>query len=262
MTKFKAGNIVSLMLLVWLFVHAVIAFFAPQWSAFASIVACTVPMLLFKEKHRGSTFGAKECNTVKYKKKEYITFFLFTISGSALISSLTFLLFTAAGYETAAKQDNGFFYTLVFSCFIPAFFEEWFVRGGMLGALAKYGGIGMWTCGFIFALMHSGTNALYAVFSGVLITAIVYVTECIYLGMLLHFLNNFISMLLSYLSGGAEYIALFVIIVVFAVCFVLLGHSMLLADINKALFAFGKEDKKAVFTPLLFIILLLTRILL
>ncbi len=251
MSKFKSGNIVALMLLLWLCVYAGIAICLPKWVGFAGIIACTLPMLLFKQKHRGNTFGSRDCNTVKYKKKEYALFFVFCICGCALISALTYLLFTEPVEETAVKHHSEFFYPLVFSCIIPAFFEEWFIRGGVLSVLSKYGGLGICACAFIFAVMHSTSQMLYAVFAGLLITALVYVTECIYLGMLLHFLNNFTSLLLSYLSGGAEYIALSVILIVFAASIVLLRKSNLLADISKALCTYNKEDRRKVITPLL-----------
>lgn len=260
MTKFKSGNIVALMLLMWLCVNAGIAFLLPKWADFAGIISCTLPMVLFKQKHRGKTFGTRDCNTVIYKKREYALFFVFVICGCALISALTFLFFTESVQETAIKHHSGFFYPLVFSCFIPAFFEEWFVRGGILGSLAKYGGLGIFVCAFMFAVMHGTRGMIYAAFAGLFITALVYVTECIYLGMLLHFLNNFTSLLLSYLSGGAEYIALSVILVVFAVSVFLLKNTKLLCDISKSLITYNKDDKREVITPLLIIVLLVSGI--
>ena len=260
MSKLKSGNTVAFMLLVWLCANAIIALFLPKWVGFAGIISCTLPMLLFKQKHRGKTFGSRDCKTVKYKKKEYALFFVFCICGSALISALTYLLFEEPVAESAVKHHSEFFYPLVFSCFIPAFFEEWFVRGGVFGVLAKHGGLGIYACTLVFAVMHRTDRLLYAAFAGLFITALVYVTECVYLGMLLHFLNNFISLLLSYLSGGAEYIALSVILVLFALSSALLIKSNLLSDIGKALATYNKEDRKEVITPLLIVVLLVSGI--
>ena len=122
MSKLKSGNTVACMCLLWLCVYAGIAIFLPKWIDFAGILACTLPMLLFKQKYRGKTFGTRDCNTVKYKKKEYALFFIFFICGCALISALTFLLFAGEGEETVAEHHSAFFYPLVFSCLIPAFF--------------------------------------------------------------------------------------------------------------------------------------------
>ena len=234
MSNSKSGNIASLMMLLWLAVYAAVAFFLPQWGDFATIIACTLPMVLFKKKHRGITYGASDCNTLKYKKHEYIPFFVFTISGTALVSALTFLALNAAGLASShAGQSKGFFFMLVFSCFLPAFFEEWLLRGGVLGALQKHGGAGVWMCAVLFMLMHlNPVKWPYALFAGLCITALVYLTECIYLGMLLHFLNNFTSLLLSYLNGVGEYIALLVLAVLFALSAVLLRRTKLLKDVK------------------------------
>ncbi|MBQ8837377.1 MAG: CPBP family intramembrane metalloprotease [Clostridia bacterium] len=251
MQKLKSGDIAALMMLLWLAVHAAVTTFLPQWSSFVTIAACTLPMVLFKHKHRGETFGSRDCNTAKYKKKEYIPFFILTISGCALVSAVTFLVYKAAGYTAAAAAlEKDFLFLLVFSCMIPAFFEEWLVRGGVLGALSKYGSHAIWLCAIFFALMHGISKLPYTLFAGLFITAFVYVTECIYLGMLLHFLNNFTSLILSYLSGTAEYIALVLIAVTFAVSFVLLRHSNLFADVKKAMFTPKEQSREHVYTPL------------
>lgn len=249
MTKIKTSTVAALMCMLWLAVYIAILLYLPQWSPFAVIVSCTLPMLLFKQKHRGKTFGASNCNTVKYKKSEYVSFFIFTIAGSALISALTYIVYNAFGGEAVEGAQKGFFYMVVFSCFLPAFFEEWLVRGGVLGALSEYGKICVFVTALIFALMHGVGRFPYSFFAGLFITALVYVTECIYLGMLLHFLNNFTSVILSYLSGGREYIALGVIMLAFAISFVLLRKTKLFADVKAVLFP--KENIKEIVTPAL-----------
>ncbi len=257
MNKLKRGDVAALMLLLWL---SISFFFPERWKAFQTIIACGAPMVLFNTKIRGKTFGTRDCNTAVYKKHEYALFFVFVICGSALISVLTYLLFTESAQEAAVKQQGAFFYTFVFSCIVPAFFEEWFIRGGVLGALARYGGMGIFACATIFAVMHGTRGMLYAAFAGLFITAFVYVTECIYLGMFLHFLNNFSSVLLSYLSGVAEYIALSAIVVLFVLSIFLLRNTKLLGDISQALITYNKEDKREVVTPLLIIVLLVSGI--
>lgn len=256
MSERKAGDIASFMMFVWLVFYILAAFVVPRWADFLSIIGCTVPMLLFKPKVRGKTFGTRDCNTVKYKKKEYVAFFVFCISGCALISALAFLVskcFGADFGESAARGD--FLYLMVFSCMVPAFFEEWLMRGGVLGALAKHGAAGVWMCAMLFMLMHVDIKKwLYALFAGLLITALVYLTECIYLGMLLHFCNNFTSLLLSYLpSGLSEYIALIVIAAIFIVSFLLLQHGTLFTDIVQLLCATDYEKMRGLLTPMFWI---------
>jgi len=258
MTKIKHGNVAALMMLLWL----AISFFFPQrWSAFQTIIACGAPMVLFGVKTRGRTFGTRDCNTVIYKKHEYALFFAFCIFGAALISAITFLFAKAFGtVETSNVPQNGFLYLFVFSCLVPAFFEEWLVRGGILGTLKSYGGAGVLVCAFFFALMHTDVSKLpYAMFSGVFITALVYLTESIYLGMFLHFLNNFVSLILSYLPKGmGEYIALFIIAVAFLISARYFKETKLCKDTVKLIYTVDREKVKELCTPLFWVFAVLT----
>ena len=256
MHKRKTGNIASLMMLVWLAFY-IAALLLPKWAGFIGIFGCTVPMIVFDQKVRGKTFGARDCNTVIYKKQEYAALFAFCISGCALLSAITFFLSNLGGTQTAAETTgrSDFFYLLVFSCMAPAFFEEWLVRGGVLGKLAKHGGAGVWMCAILFMLMHvAPTKWLYALFAGALITALVYLTECIYLGMLLHFCNNFASLLLSCLPNGtAETVALIVIAAVFVSSFLLLARGKLFADTVKLLREVDGAKMRDLLTPLFWV---------
>ncbi len=252
MKKLKPINIASLMMLTWLAFYILAAFFATGWADFLAIIGCTVPMLVFGGSVRGETFGTRDFNTVIYKKSEYVLFFIFTISGCALISALTYFI-TSFGYIEAEPATRGDFpYLLVFGCFLPAFFEEWLVRGGVLGALAPCGKGSVLVCAIFFMLMHADPKKyLYALFAGLLISALVYLTECIYFGMLLHFLNNFTSLLLSFLPRGAgEYIALAVIAAAFVISLALLIRGRLFSDTRELLIAAKNEDSKEYVTPL------------
>ncbi len=258
MTKFyKAGDVASLMMLVWLAFYIFGTAFVPRWADFIGILGCTVPMLLFKQTIRGRTFGTKDCNTAKYKKSEYALFFAFCISGCALFAALSVLLFGQGTVQTGAMRGD-FFYLLVFSCMVPAFFEEWMLRGGVLGALAQLGGAGVWGCAVLFMLMHiSPAKWAYALFAGLLITALAYLTECIYLGMLLHFCNNLMSLLLSYLPSDMEPIMLLMIFAVFVASLLWLMRGALLSDTVKLLRSANDMTVRELLTPLFWVFVLL-----
>ena len=257
MSKIKPINIASLMMLVWLAFYVFAVFFAARWAEFLVIIGCTAPMLIFKKKHRGVTYGASFCNTVRYKKGEYALYFLFCISGCALLSAFCYLLFSD-GEAAVQSARTDFPYMLVFGCFLPAFFEEWLVRGGVLGALSPYKAAGVWTSSIFFMLMHADpTKYLYALFAGFCIGTLVYLTECIYIGMLLHFINNLTSLLLSYLpSGNAEKAALAIIALVFCVSFYFLKRGKLFLDAAELLKK-GKEQD-VILSPLFYIFVLLS----
>jgi|GEM_PF-1298988 len=253
MSEKRAVNIASVMMLIWLAFYLLAVFVLPKWGGFFPIVGCTVPMLVFSKSARGATFGARDCNTVKYPVWEYAAFFVFCIGGCALLSALSYI---ASGLLTASPivPRGDFPYLFVFSCFLPAFFEEWLVRGGVLGAVAQHGSAGVWFCSLCFMLMHADfAKWPYALFAGLLITALVYTTECIYLGMLLHFTNNLTALLLSYLPDAkAEYIALAVIAVLFVAAFLLLRRAHLGKDVWALLRKVEREDVKALLSPLFF----------
>lgn len=250
----RAGNIASLMMLIWLAFYILFARVLPQWMGFMPVVGCTVPMLLFGSRVRGSTYGTRDCNVLRYRTGEYAVFFVFCICGCALLSALGYIVGgLLSAVPTLPRTD--FPYMLVFSCFLPAFFEEWLLRGGVLGAVAHKGGAGVWTCGVLFMLMHlDPAKWIFTLFAGVCITALVYQTECIYLGMLLHFVNNVFSLLLSLLpSETAEYIALGVIFLCFVASALVLCRIPLGKDVRKLLFCVRKEDFYELLSPLFFL---------
>lgn len=260
MKQRRAGNVASLMMLLWLAVHLFATFVLPKWADFLAVVACTLPMLLVKPCVRGETYGTRDCNTVIYKKREYTAFFVLVIAGSALLSAAVHI---ASGLDAVTAPRTDFPYLVVFACFLPAFFEEWLVRGGVLGAVAPHGGAGVWLCSVFFMLMHTDISKWpHALFAGVLITALVYVTECIYLGMLLHFLNNFTSLLLSYLQTPvSEYVALCVIAVLFMIALAVLWRSRLGKDVRALLVRVKREDVRALLSPLCVVYIVLTIVL-
>ncbi len=253
MTKPKRGDVAALMMLLWL---AVSFFFPARWAAFQTIIACGAPMVFFNAKIRDKTFGTRDCNTAVYKKHEYALFFAFCVLGAALISAITYMCAKAFGtVQVQSAPRGGFLYLFVFSCLVPAFFEEWMLRGGVLGALKNSGGAGVFVTAILFALMHMDITKLpYALFSGIFITALVYLTECIYLGMLLHFFNNLTSLILSYLpNGNAEYAALFVIAAAFLICAKYFKETKLCKDTVKLFYSVKMEEIKELFTPLFWI---------
>ena len=252
MSKKTSADIPSLMMLIWLAFYIFAVFYASRWADFILIIACAAPMVIFKKQHRGATFGSKDGNVFKYKFKEYALSIVFCICGCAFISAVTFLLFKHFGMASTASLSRADFpYLLVFSCFIPAFFEEWLVRGGVLGAVAERGGAGVWFCSIVFMLMHADASKWpYALFAGVCITSIVYLCESIYVGMVLHFLNNFTSLLLSYLPNAvAEYVALAIITVILIVSFMMLKKCNIYRDAIKVLSCVDKGSLKELFSP-------------
>ena len=90
---------------------------------------------------------------------------------------------------------------------------------------------------------------LYTVFAGILLSALVFLTECVYIGMLFHFLNNFCALLLSYVYGfsvSCVFAAAF--LAVFLVCLGALRREPIFQDM-RALLAGLPEERLAASLP-------------
>jgi len=115
-------------------------------------------------------------------------------SVSHLVSSLTNRIFPSL-LEVAKTQLLGgsFFADLIGVAFIPAFFEEFLIRGGMLNSYLGTGRIraAVLLSAFLFGLMHmNATQLFYAFIMGIVMALLFVLTGSIWPGALFHFLNN------------------------------------------------------------------------
>ena len=115
-------------------------------------------------------------------------------SVSHLISSLTNLLFPSF-FEAASGELLGgsFFVNFVGVAMIPAFFEEFVVRGGMLNSYRSTGRLraAVLLTAFLFGILHMNpTQFFYAFAMGIVIALLFVLTGSIWPGILFHFLNN------------------------------------------------------------------------
>lgn len=168
----------------------------------------------------------------RYSKTEYACALGLLVSGSALLSFATSLILRLCGAGQAAAAGQGNLVgLLVFSCIVPAFFEELLLRGRVLGLLLDARGGGVWLCAALFALMHTDFARLpYAFFAGVVLSALVYLGGNLYVGMLFHFLNNLASLALSRLPDAAAYGAAALLALLFCACIAALRKRPLAAD--------------------------------
>lgn len=88
-----------------------------------------------------------------------------------------------------------FWYLMLSIAIAPAIFEELVLRGVVLDA---YRGQNLYTAvvmnGFLFGLFHMNINQfVYTFFIGVILALSVYYTNSIFAGMLIHFMNNMLS---------------------------------------------------------------------
>ncbi len=101
---------------------------------------------------------------------------------------------TETGYLSLLKD-------LIFTCAFPALFEEFLHRGILLNAGKKYGNtrVALVVSSLLFGLMHLNINQFfYAAILGFLMGNVVLASNSIIPSIIIHFINNFLSTLVSY----------------------------------------------------------------
>ena len=107
---------------------------------------------------------------------------------------LTNLLFPSF-FEASGGQMLGgtFWVSFIGVGLIPAFFEEFVVRGGMLNSYIRTGRLraSVLLTALLFGLQHMNpTQLFYAFVTGVILALLFVLTDSIWPGILFHFLNN------------------------------------------------------------------------
>ena len=215
-------------MLTWLAVYLVGTLCLPTAAGVFSALGCLTAALLCG---RGAPLCGIPAEKLRYSKVEYACALGLLVSGSALLSFVTSLAVRLCGAGQTAAGRGNFLAALVFSCLVPAFFEELLLRGRVLGLLLEARGGGVWLCAALFALMHTDFARLpYAFFAGVVLSALVYLGGNLYIGMLFHFLNNLASLALSRLPDAAACGAAALLALLFGACIAVLRKKPLAAD--------------------------------
>lgn len=216
-------------MLTWLAVYLVGALCLPTAAGAFSALGCLAATCFVG---RDAPLCGIPAEKRRYSKIEYACTLGLLVSGSALLSFVASLVLRLGGAgQTAAAGRSSFLGALVFSCLVPAVFEELLLRGRVLGLLLDARGGCVWLCAALFALMHTDFARLpYAFFAGVVLSALVYLGGNLYVGMLFHFLNNLASLALSRLPDAAAYGAAALLALLFCGCLAALRKKPLFAD--------------------------------
>lgn len=227
-------------MLVWLAFYLVGVLFLPSAAWVCSALGCLGGTLLVG---RGTPLFGRVPPRARYSAAEYGCVLGILICGCALLSFAVALLLRLCGAETGtATATGGTVRALLLSCLVPACFEELLLRGRVLGLLREARGGGVWLCALLFALMHADLARLpYALFAGVVLTATVYLSGNLYLGMLLHFLTNAASLLLQRIPDAAAGITAALLLLVFCFCAFFLRKTRIFADAKALLGAVRPE---------------------
>lgn len=122
-----------------------------------------------------------------------------TSFGGAVFESFG-ITFPSAGGEDPA----GFFgiiTAVIATAFFPAFIEEFVMRGIVLGVLRRFGdGFAVFASAFVFGIMHASANQIvFAFVVGLVLGHITVKSGSIWPTIAVHFINNLVSVIFSYI---------------------------------------------------------------
>lgn len=142
------------------------------------------------------------------------------------------------------RNAAGIFLLYLSTAVVPALIEEMALRGIIMQQLRRYGDLFAIICSaLIFGLMHCNLMQIpFAVIAGIAIGYAVVVTESIWTGVIIHFLNNAFSVTVSLINEfyGLESTAYIICNIIFYTV-VALGGFFAFRYLNK----FGKPLKKS-----------------
>lgn len=140
----------------------------------------------------------------------------------------------------------GFLISVLSVAVAPALIEEFLFRGVIMGSLLKFGKpLAIFTSAFLFGLVHGNLIQIpFAFMVGLVLGAMVVETDSIWTGIIIHFLNNFISVCMDYLGRVANENILNVAYLFLLASLILVGFFgfYILSIKNKYLFAFKKTE--------------------
>lgn len=149
------------------------------------------------------------CTDKKFNGRLVWLGFVIAFCSLFFFSSLTnvFLEFLGLlGYESImGSMDITYFWQyliyVIVSCLTPAICEEMLFRGTILSGLKKYGfKIAVIVSSIIFTLMHGNAEqTIHQFVVGFIVGTIFYKTGNLWIGVIVHFFNNFISITQYYL---------------------------------------------------------------
>ncbi len=152
-------------------------------------------------------------------------FALANIATSAIASFLsTFgIKYTAPPIDTP-EGPFGILLAILATAVTPALVEEFAIRGLLMGALKKHGeAFAIIASSIFFGLMHCNYMQIpFAFIGGLAIGYAVIKTDSFWTGVLIHFINNFVTLMIDMLTENIPSVNAqsFITAIYFAICFV------------------------------------------
>lgn len=157
-------------------------------------------------------------------------FCLFANIAAAYVDSI----FTSFGIDYSIGETDipkgifGFLLYTLSTAIVPAVLEEFALRGIVLGSLRKFGDtFALITSSLCFGIMHGNFEQIpFAFMAGLILGFVTIKTGSLRTAIFIHFFNNFISVVFSYMRGISEtqqnliYVMLLAVFLVLALFFI------------------------------------------
>ncbi|MBE6635856.1 MAG: CPBP family intramembrane metalloprotease [Ruminococcaceae bacterium] len=127
-----------------------------------------------------------------------------TVAVICLISYLTGIVMSALGYVEPFVPEESFLYSVLMHALIPSVLEEMLFRYIPLGILRRNKKAAILISAVLFSLAHASLFQIpYAFAAGIVLASVSVMSGSIIPAIVIHFVNNLISLALSYGIGGA-----------------------------------------------------------
>ena len=176
-----------------------------------AIVLLLLPVICFRYAKKHHVFFAS-ATRIKQPLSWRSALLILLLSILALLAFLpiaylfiSFLANLGANFDlfASAPIDNTpmYFVSLICVCIVPALAEEVLFRGCVAQGLRPYGILlSSLLSGLFFMLMHANpAQTIHQFFLGVLLALVVYKTNSLWAGILLHFCNNFLAITVEFI---------------------------------------------------------------
>lgn len=183
------------------------------FNALVPQCAMVIGFLIVSERRK---VNYKTANQINFKLNIFIVLIVILIGIVALYGFSPYIdwfdsITTSLGYKSSLSNVelttfSQFMETVLLLAIIPAIVEEFIFRGVITNGLKVYGKkTAIILSAVFFALIHQNLQQLiYQLFLGLVMAYIVIKTGSIIYTIILHFFNNFVVLLSTYLSSGVE----------------------------------------------------------
>lgn len=210
----KANIIFTSLILIYLITIFTVRLIPARFLSYNMVMALPEAVLLLGTIVVGKMLKFDTLNSVEFNSISFSTSIKSILMAFCMIPMVSVInMFSSmvngnrvASTLEATTERNPLWLSLILIAFMPAFVEEFIFRGVLFGAYKKRNPFyGMLLSAFLFGLMHMNINQFaYAFAIGFVLAMVVYATGSIVTSMLMHFVFNGNSVVLSYVLAKIQ----------------------------------------------------------